>query len=196
MAAGIELTTTEIQALISGLPKYCPSMNIMLDGEPYTTTEVVQLLQTVLDALTAITAARTALAASIAAGKKVAANEGVLAKEAREVVAVGFANTPAALDALAITPRKSPKPLSAEARLAATAKARATRIARGTTSKKEKAKISGGVTGVTVTPVTSGTAASMASSTGSTGAPAPSTSPASPGAGLGATATGGSAASK
>jgi hypothetical protein len=46
-------------------------------------------------------------------------------------------------------------PLTSEKRVVAVAKARATREARGTTSKKQKLAIHGNVTGVTVTPVTS-----------------------------------------
>jgi hypothetical protein len=47
------------------------------------------------------------------------------------------------VSAFEITPRKPYVPLSAAERAAATAKAKATRIARGTTSKKQKAAVSG-----------------------------------------------------
>lgn len=60
------------------------------------------------------------------------------------ILNVTFAVAPAkptTLAALAIVPRKTPKPLSVEALAARTAKADATRKARGTTSKKQKAAI-------------------------------------------------------
>jgi hypothetical protein len=49
---------------------------------------------------------------------------------------------------------KARQPLPTEKRAAATAKLRATRTARGTTSKKQKLAVKGDVTGVTVTPIT------------------------------------------
>jgi hypothetical protein len=57
------------------------------------------------------------------------------------------------------------QPLPTDKRVAATAKLRATRTARGTTSKKQKLAIKGDVTGVIVTPIT---------------APAPASPPATP----------------
>ncbi len=71
----------------------------------------------------------------------------------REVIGLAYATSPTPLQTLGITPRKKPAPLSVEALAAAKAKAKATRAARGTTSKKQKALITGNVTGVNITPV-------------------------------------------
>jgi hypothetical protein len=71
---------------------------------------------------------------------------------------------------------KAPTPLSPEKRLAAAAKAKATRIARGTVGKKQRSTIHGDVTGVLVTPITtSGPAPSPVAST-----PAPTAGPTAP----------------
>ena len=76
----------------------------------------------------------------------------------------GTAATP--LADFGLTPLKAPRPLDSEQRAAATAKLRATRLARGTTSKKQKLAIKGDVTGVLVTPV------SLAGPSSPTAAPA------------------------
>ena len=76
-------------------------------------------------------------------------------KQIRSNVAWMFSNQVSTLTAFAIAPRKVPVPLTAAKRAAAIAKAKATRLARGTTSKKQKAALTGDVTGVTITPVTS-----------------------------------------
>jgi hypothetical protein len=94
----------------------------------------------------------------------------------RDNIATMFSNNTTTLAAFNLTPKKPRQPLSVEARAAATAKARATRIARGTESKK-KAEVSGNVTGVTITPVTNPSASPSSpagsSATASSGASAP-----------------------
>jgi hypothetical protein len=87
------------------------------------------------------------------------AQNGQIVKGIRDSIAVQFSNNATTLAEFMITPRKPYTPLSIAARAAADAKAKATREARGTTSKKQKAQISGNVTGVTITPITTGTAA-------------------------------------
>ena len=101
------------------------------------------LATAVLNAGAASSAAKASLAAARAAEEKSIAGDGVVVREARDTLALMFNDVPETLSAFAIAPRKLPRPLSAEARAAATAKLRATRLARGTTSKEQKAKILG-----------------------------------------------------
>jgi len=162
----IPLTQAQLQALISGIPEYCASTIFNVAGQTFTAAQAVAFLTTVQNAGTAIAASRAAWKAAIQASEKNNAGDGVVAHEIREAVALQFSNAPTTMNAFAIAPRKKAKPLTVEARAAATAKARATRLARGTASKKKKAAISGDVTGVTITPTTSSTV------TPSTGAPA------------------------
>jgi hypothetical protein len=91
-----------------------------------------------------------------------------------------FSNATAQLGDFGWQPPKGRQPLPTEKRVIATAKMKATRTARGTTSKKQKLVIKGSVTGVIVTPIT---------------APAPSSPPATP-AGPAPVATAPSAAPK
>ncbi len=135
------LTTAEYQALLVGLPKYCPNTVFTIGGQSLTTPQVVALITTILNVSSAVAPAKAAAKAAVAAIETTDASDGQTVKGVREVVAWMFNNVPTTLAAFAIEPRKSPKPLSVEARAAATAKADATRKARGTTSKKQKAAI-------------------------------------------------------
>ena len=174
------LTTAQYQALITGMPKYCPNSVFEIAGTSYTTPQVVALVQSVLNHAVAVAPAKATWLATTKAIDEAEATDGKIVKEVREVVALMYQNAPSTLAELAISPRKASKPLTAEARAAATAKARATRLARGTTSKKRKALVTGNVTGVNITPVTTPaaaptatTAASSASLAGSAGGSTP-----------------------
>ena len=171
------LTTAQYQALLTGLPKYCPNTVFTIGGQSYTTPQVVALITSILNVSVAVAPAKAAWLAAVQAVRQAEAKDGETVKEVRAVVALMFNNAPTTLAELAISPRKPPKPLSAEARAAATAKSRATRKARGTTGKKQKAAISGNVTGVVITPVTSTSSApaAPASSVAAAGQPVVST---------------------
>jgi hypothetical protein len=149
-----KLTAAQYKALITGLPLYCPNLSIILAGQSYTTPQAVALLTTLFNSSTAVATARGAWKEAIVADDLLNAQSGPIAKELRQIVKLMFSATSNALAAFDIAPRKVPTPLSAAARAAAEAKATATRKARGTISKKQKAQITGDVTGVTITPVT------------------------------------------
>ena len=77
-----------------------------------------------------------------------------LIREYTSFLRATFSSATAQLGDFGLQAPKVRQPLSTEKRAAATAKARATRAARGTTSKKQKLAVKGDVTGVIVTPVT------------------------------------------
>jgi hypothetical protein len=156
------LTQAEYQALSIGLPKYCPTAVFTIAGQSYTTPQVVALITSLLNVTVAVAPAKAAYAEARSAILAAEATDGMTVKGVREVVALMFENASTTLADFAIVPRKLPKPLSTAARAAATAKADATRKARGTSSKKQKALISGNVTGVNIIPVTSPSAAQAA----------------------------------
>ena len=160
----------QLQALILGLPEYCASTVFSVSGQTLTATQAVAFLTTVQNAGAAIAASRAAWRAAILAAEKSNAGDGLVAREIRQAVTLQFSNAPTTLNALAITPHKKPKPMTGAARAAAAAKAAATRLARGTESKKKKALISGNVTGVVITPTTSPTATPTPSGAPTTGA--------------------------
>jgi hypothetical protein len=146
--------TAEYQALIIGLQKYCATSTFPVGGQSLTTPQVVALITAILNAALAVPPAKAAWLATVTARDAVVEQDGETVEAVRDLVAIQFKNAPTTLADFAITPRKAPKPLTAEARVVAKAKAQATREARGTGSKKEKAAITGNVTGVTITPTT------------------------------------------
>lgn len=155
MAATIQgLTTAEYQALLVGLPKYCASTIFPYAGQSYTAPQVVTFIAAILNAKVAVAPAKGTWLAAVHAAEQTEIENAKIVKAARSVCSSLFVDDPSTLAALAITPRKTPKPLSTEARAAANAKAEATRKARGTTGKKQKALITGNVTGVTIIPNT------------------------------------------
>ena len=132
--------------------------------------QVVAFITTILNVKLAVAPAKATWLAAIAAIDAAEAENAETVKAVREVCAVMFKNAPATLSELAIQPRKSPRPLTAPERVAANAKAAATRLARGTTGKRQKAKVTGNVTGVTITNVTSTPPATTATAPAGTSA--------------------------
>jgi hypothetical protein len=90
-----------------------------------------------------------------------------------------FAGAAQTLADFGLEPPKAPKPRTAEQLAAVKAKAKATRLARGTTSKKQKLAIRGNVTGVDIVPVTEPAAAAkpaVQEASNASGQPTPGTS--------------------
>jgi hypothetical protein len=153
------LTISQDRALVAGIPLYCPNAIFTVAGQTFTAPQAVTFINTVLAAVTATATAKGAWKDAILAEQKLVAADGTTVKEIRNNIATMFSNAMNTLSAFEIAPRKVPTPLTADQRAAATAKAKATRLARGTASKKAKAAITGNVTGVTITPVTAPTGA-------------------------------------
>lgn len=149
------LTLAEYRALVAGIPLYCPNAVFTVAGQTYTATQAVTFIGTVLGAVAATANAKGSWKDAVLAEEKLVAQDGQTVKAIRSNIASMFSNAVNTLTAFEITPRKPYVPLTAEKRAAANAKARATRLARGTSSKKQKAAVTGDVTGVTITPVTS-----------------------------------------
>jgi hypothetical protein len=165
------LTMAEYQALLAGLPKYCPNSVFTIAGQSYTTPQVVALITSILNVKNAAAPAKATWVAARQAITTTEAQDGQIVKGIREVVALMFTNAPDTLASLAIAPKKSPRPLTTLQRAAAEAKAKATRLARGTTSKKQKATVQGNVTGATIVPVLAPTPAAPATPPVITAAP-------------------------
>jgi hypothetical protein len=172
MPANKQSLVAEYQAIIAGLQKHNPNLTILIASQTYTSAQLVQALQTLISSGNAVLTARTAAHDAVVADAKVEAQYAPLIRELKQSIALMYSNAATTLADFGITPRKPRKPLSTEALAARAAKAKATRVARGTTSKKQKATVTGNVTGVNIVPVT-GSASSAAP-------PAPATAPASP----------------
>ena len=142
------------EAIIAGIQKNCPTASFILRGELYSAPEAIAFVQTLLDAALAEARAKTTWKDAMAAAAKLEQLEGPAARELRQVLALSYSNLHTELADFGIAPKKVRPPLTTEARIIATLKLRATRKARGTTSRKQKQLIFGDVTGVTITPLT------------------------------------------
>jgi hypothetical protein len=173
-----------VQALVAGTEKHFPSGSFTLGNTTYTTASLVQALKVLEDALTAVDAAHSGTRDAVSALRAAETKVAPLLRDYRSFLRATFSTASTQLADFGLAPLKARKPLDSEQRAAATAKLRATRKARGTTSKKQKLAVKGSVTGVVVTPVTnagpspSPTAAPAGPAPAPTlGAPAPASPP-------------------
>jgi hypothetical protein len=161
-----------VQALIAGTTKHFPNGSFTFGNTTYTSASLIQVLQGLASAMLARNAAeigaKDALTAEQAAQTQI---DPIIQAYERYVLAT-FVSATQTLSDFGLAPPKARTPLTAQQLAARAAKAKATRTARGTTSKKQKLAVKGDVTGVVVTPITAPTAATPA-------APAPPVTPAS-----------------
>jgi len=163
----------QMQALISGLQKHTPNGQFTLGGNPYTTAALVQLFQSLANAITAVTASQASGKEVVASMRAVEAKVGPVFLALKSNLLNTYGGSTSTLADFGLEPHKAPAPRTAEQKAASAAKAKATRAARGTTSKKQKLTVSGNVSGITVTPVTTVTAPSPAPQPGSTASSTP-----------------------
>jgi hypothetical protein len=154
-----------VLALIDGTQKHYPSGSFTLINVAYTTVTLVQLLQTLADALTTLTAAEASATDALLAARAARTHVGPVVLAYTQQLRTNFGNATSALADFGVQPEKARAPRTVEQLAVAAAKARATRQARGTKSKKQKAAIKGNVTGVVVTPVTTAAATTEPSTT-------------------------------
>jgi hypothetical protein len=143
-----------VQALIAGTQKHFPNGSLSFGNAAYTTASLVQLLQSLVDAMTLLNADELSVKDSLLALKGLKVHVDPVVREYERFILAAFGNASQQLADFGMQPPKARKPMDAQQRAAAVAKLRATRKARGTTSKKQKLAVKGDVTGVVVTPVT------------------------------------------
>ena len=143
-----------VQALIAGTLKHFPSGSFTLGNAAFTTATLVQLLQSLVDAFTSLNATQLSAKDAELSLKGIETHVNPVVRAYERYVLAAFSNAPQQLADFGMQPPKARKPMDSQQRAAAAAKARATRKARGTTSKKQKLAVKGDVTGVIVTPVT------------------------------------------
>jgi hypothetical protein len=143
-----------VQALIAGTQKHFPNGSLSFGNATYTTASLVQVLQSLVDALTSRTAAQLSAKDADLALKGIEAHVNPVIGDYERFILAVFGNAAQLLADFGMQAHKARTPLDTQQRVAATAKARATRKARGTTSRKQKLAVKGDVTGVVVTPVT------------------------------------------
>ena len=164
----------QVQALIAGTLKHFPSGSFTLGNATFTTATLVQALKSLADAIVQLNAAQLAAKDALTAKLGIESTVGPTIQAYRRFVLAAFSTAAQTLADFGIEAPKPRAPMTAEQHVAAVAKLRATREARGTTSKKKKLAISGNVTGVTITPVTAPASpvAQTVSTASSTPAPA------------------------
>jgi hypothetical protein len=148
-------TLARVQAIIAGTQKHFPSGSFTLGNVAFTTASLVQLFQTLADAIAAVNTAQAGAKSAVAAMRAVHSNVNPVLAEFTKWLRASFGTATSTLADFGLEPPKARTPMTAEAKTAAVAKRAATRAARGTTSKKQKLAVKGNVTGIIVTPVTS-----------------------------------------
>jgi hypothetical protein len=172
-----------VQAIIAGATKHLPNGSFTIGGATYTTASLIQVFQGLVNAMTTRDAAQSSAKDAVATERATQKQVGPILLAFKHLVLVTFAGATQTLADFGLTPPKARTPLTTEQRAARAAKAKATRTARGTTSRKKKLVIKGNVTGVTVTPITTPTAATPPAS------PVPPVTPATPPVQLASTAS-------
>jgi hypothetical protein len=148
-------TLAHVQAIIGGTQKYFPNGSFQIGNATYTTASLVQALKVLEDALSGLAAAHSSVKDAVTALRAAETTVTPLLRGYRTFVRVAFGTAAAQLADFGLQPPKARKPLDSDKRVVAKAKMKATRTARGTTSKKQKLAVKGDVTGVLVTPVKS-----------------------------------------
>jgi hypothetical protein len=166
-----------VQALMAGTEKHFPNGSFTLGNAAYTTASLVQAFQALAGALTVLAAAHVSTRDAVTALRETETKVTPLLRDYRNFLRATFSTANAQLADFGLAPPKTRSPLSSEKRVAAAAKMRATRAARGTTSKKQKLAVKGDVTGVLVTPITAAGPSSPPTAAAAVPAPAPVASP-------------------
>ncbi len=166
------ITLAHLQAFIAGTLKHFPNGSFTLGNTAYTTSSLVGLFQSLIDAIDAVVAAQASARDAVAAMRQVRARVAPVSMDYKRFLLATFRTATQSLADFGLEPPKAPKPRTGLQNATAAAKAHATREARGTVGKKKKLTVKGDVLGVLVTPVTDPSPA----------APTPETPHASPGA--------------
>ncbi len=152
------ISHNEVQArdaqVIAGIQKdLSTASSLALAGSTYTPASLTQLVQSRIDAVASVTAARAAWLATVAKYRALDPQVTQVVRSLRNyVIDVHGASSPVLADFGFTPPKKTA--LTAGEIVARTAKSNATRKARHTMGSQQKKTVTGNVTGVVVTPVT------------------------------------------
>jgi hypothetical protein len=143
----------ELQALITGLQKQFPNGKFTLNNTAFTTKTLVQAIQRLIAAINAVNTVQAEEKTAVETLRTTKAQVGPVVLALKRNLQSMYGNTTNVLARFGLEPRKAPAPRTTEEKAASAVKARGTREARGTASKKQKRAVKGNVTGITVTPV-------------------------------------------
>jgi hypothetical protein len=132
-----------LRALIAGTQKNSTSESFTFGNATYTAASLVQMLQHLVDATTAHDVAQAKVKDVFLALRDAKAQVSPVLRAYRRYLVAKYGNATETLADFGLKPPKARAPRTSEQKAASAAKARATREARGTTSKKQKAQIHG-----------------------------------------------------
>jgi hypothetical protein len=149
-AAKVTKATMEqrIRGLIAGTQKHTPTGPLTFGGATFTGTALVQVLQSLADALAAVDSAKAGWKDALKNAADVKAKVAPVVQAYRSWLVATYGNAPSTLADYDVTPRKAPTPLTAEQKVARAAKAKATRVARNTLGKKQRLPLRRGTSGI------------------------------------------------
>jgi len=148
------VTVASLRALIAGLQAKFPGGQFTLENQALTTTALVQLIESLIEAIEAVNTAQASAKVAVATLRATRAKVGPVALALKRNLLSMFGSAADVLAVFGLVPRKARAKATSDQLAAAKAKAKATRIARGTASKKQKLAVTGNVTGVEIVPVT------------------------------------------
>jgi len=127
------------------MQKHSPNGTLTFDGATYTAAALVQLLQELADALGVADTAKAGWQDALKDATDERAKVAPVIQGYRSWLVATYGNAPSTLADYGMTPRKVRTPLTAEQKVAAAAKAKATREARHTMGSKQKKDVKGTV---------------------------------------------------
>jgi hypothetical protein len=142
-----------VRALIAGTQKHTPNGSLTFGNVTYAANSLVQLLQGLLDAMAANDLAQAKSKDVLLTLRDVTTKVGPVLRAYRRFLVATYGNATETLADYGLTPHKARALQTSDKKAATAAKARATRKARGTTSKKQKALIKGTPAAPTDKPV-------------------------------------------
>jgi hypothetical protein len=151
--AGIQSRDAQV---IAGIQKYLTSVTTLsLAGTSFTATTLVKLIQSQIDQINAVAAAKAKWNDAVETNRALAAQITPVLRGLRAYVLNTYGSGSSTLTDFGFSaPKTADK--TPTVKVEAAAKAKATRTARHTMGKNQKKAVTGDVTSVTVTPVTSG----------------------------------------
>jgi hypothetical protein len=139
-----------LAALVKGVSTELAGVDsIVLDGTTYARTDLLARIQAALDAFASVKTARTALAQAVASQDAAVAQAKPLRAGVKRFLQLKYGPTSPKLQEFGFTPTRVPV-TSVKTKAEAKVKSAATRAARGTKGKKQKAQITGASTPQTV----------------------------------------------
>jgi chorismate mutase len=145
--------------LMNGMQKNFPSTTFTIQSGQQTTAQVATVLTARINAAQAVLTAKAAYHSAVVAYEQEEEQTEPLVQGIRQTILTMYSASPQILSDCGVSARKANTPLTAQQKVVAAAKAKATRAARGTMTAKEKAAIKGTVP-ATVVINTDGSSAS------------------------------------